>query len=129
MLTIREAEEILKKEYHIDNFTYVVNDILLPDFVPDKHEVLFNNSIFNKVTLLGASQKCEVNIYEVILNEGAQNRRVTITQEMFRILRGQGINNALVAFSNADRQNYRLSLLTSKYEFEGDKVVKVLELI
>ena len=126
MLTIREAEEILKKEYHIDNFTYVVNDILLPDFVPDKHEVLFNNSIFNKVTLLGASQKCEVNIYEVILNEGAQNRRVTITQEMFRILRGQGINNALVAFSNADRQNYRLSLLTSKYEFEGDKVVKVL---
>ncbi len=126
MLTIREAEEILKKEYHIDNFTYVVNDILLPDFVSDKHEVQCNNGIFNKVTLLGASEKCEVNVYEVILNEGTQNRRVTITQEMFRILRGQGINNALVAFSNSDRQNYRLSLLTSKYEFEGDKIVKVL---
>lgn len=126
MLTIREAEEILKKEYHIDNFTYVVKDILLPDFISDKHEVQFNNSIFNKVTLLGVSQKCEVNVYEVILNEGTQNRRVTITQEMFRILRGQGINNALVAFSNADKQNYRLSLLTSKYEFDGDKVVKVL---
>lgn len=126
MLTIREAEEILKKEYHIDNFTHVVKDILLPDFVSDKHEVQINNSIFNKVTLLGASKKCEVNVYEVILNEGTQNRRVTITQEMFRILRGQGINNALVAFSNADRQNYRLSLLTSKYEFDGDKVVKVL---
>lgn len=83
MLTIREAEEILKKEYHIDNFTYVVNDILLPDFVPDKHEVLFNNSIFNKVTLLGASQKCEVNIYEVILNEGAQNRRVKLIDFIF----------------------------------------------
>ena len=126
MLTIREAEEILKKEYHIDNFTYVVKDILLPDFVSDKHEVHFKNNIFNKVTLLGISQKCELSVYEVILNEGTQNRRVTITQEMFRILRGQGINNALVAFSNADRQNYRLSLLTSKYEFDGDKVVKVL---
>lgn len=126
MLTIREAEEILKEEYHIENFTYIINDILLPDFVPDKHEVQFNNSIFNKVTLLGTSKKCEVNVYEVILNEGTQNRRVTITQEMFRILRGQGINNALVAFSNADRQNYRLSLLTSKYEFNGEKVVKVL---
>lgn len=126
MLTYREAEEILKKEYHIDNFTYVVNDILLPDFVPDKHEVQFNNNIFSKVTLLGASRKCDVSVYEVILNEGTQNRRVTITQEMFRILRGQGVNNALVAFSNADKQNYRLSLLTSKYEFDGDKVVKVL---
>lgn len=126
MLTIREAEETLKKEYHVDNFTYVVKDILLPDFVPDKHEVQFSNSIFNKVTMLGVSQKCDVNVYEVVLNEGTQNRRVTITQEMFRILRGQGINNALVAFSNADRQNYRLSLLTSKYEFDGDKVVKVL---
>ncbi len=126
MLTFREAEEILKKEYHIDNFTYVVEDILLSDFVPDKHEVQFNNSIFSKVTLLGASQKCDVSVYEVILNDGAQNRRVAITQEMFRILRGQGINNALVSFANADMQNYRLSLLTSKYEFNGDKVVKVL---
>ncbi len=126
MITIKEAEEILKKEYHIDNFIYVVQDILLPDFVPDKHEVLFNNNIFNKVTLLGESKKCELNVYEVILNEGTQNRRVAITQEMFRILRGQGINNALVAFANADMKNYRLSLLTSKYEFDGDKVVKVL---
>ncbi len=126
MLTIKEAEEILKKEYHIDNFTYVVNDILLPDFVPDKHEVQFNNSIFAKVTFLGESKKCEISVYEVILNAGTQNRRVTITQEMFRILRSQGINNALVAFSNADRKNYRISLLTSKYEFDGDKIVKVL---
>lgn len=65
-------------------------------------------------------------VYEVILNEGAQNRRVTITQEMFRILRGLGVNNAIVAFSNADHRNYRFSLLTSKYEFDGEKVVKVL---
>ena len=87
MLTNKEAEEILKKEYHIDNFMYVVQDILLPDFIPDKHEVLFNNNIFDKVTLLGESKKCELNVYEVILNEGAQNRRVAITQEMFRMLR------------------------------------------
>ena len=126
MLTIKEAEEILKKEYHIDNFTYVVQDILLPDFVPNKHEVQFNNKIFNRVALLGESKQCKLNVYEVILNEGTQNRRVAITQEMFRILRGQGINNALVAFANADMKNYRLSLLTSKYEFDGDKVVKIL---
>lgn len=126
MISIRDAEEILKKEYHIDNFKYVIKELLLPDFAKDEHEVYFNNNLFESVTQLGTSEKCDVTIYEVILKEGAQNRRVTITQEMFRILRGQGINNAIVAFANADYKNYRLSLLTSKYEFEGDKIVKIL---
>ena len=126
MITIKEAEEILKKEYHVDNFLYVVDELLLPDFRADKHDVDFKNTIFTSVQQLGYSDKCDVNVYEVILNEGAQNRRVTITQEMFRILRGLGVNNAMVAFSNADCRNYRFSLLTSKYEFDGEKVVKVL---
>lgn len=126
MITIKDAEEILKKEYHIDNFLYLVNDILLPDFKSDKHDVVFRNSIFESVTQLGSSAACDVTIYEVILKSGVEKRRVTITQEMFRILRGQGVNNAVVAFANADRNNYRISLLTSKYEFSGDKIVKVI---
>ena len=126
MITIKEAEEILKKEYHIDNFLYVVNDMLLPDFVSDRHDVEFKNNIFESVNQLGYSDKCEVTIFEVILKAGSHNRRVTITQEMFKILRGLGINNAIVAFANADKLNYRFSLLTSKYEFDGEKVVKVL---
>lgn len=126
MITIKEAEEILKKEYHVDNFLYVVDNLLLPDFKADKHEVFFQNAIFASVSQLGYSEKCEVSVFEVLLKEGAQNRRVAITQEMFRILRGLGVNNAIVAFSNADYRNYRFSLLTSKYEFDGDKIVKVL---
>ena len=126
MITIKEAEEILKKEYHVDNFLYVVDDVLLPDFISDRHEVEFKNNIFESVNQLGYSDKCEVTVFEVILKKDAHNRRVTITQEMFRILRGLGINNAIVAFANADELNYRFSLLTSKYEFDGEKVVKVL---
>lgn len=126
MITIKDAEEILKKEYHIDNFLYLINDILLPDFKSDKHDVVFRNNIFEGVTQLGNSAVCDVTIYEVILKPGVEKRRVTITQEMFRILRGQGVNNAVVAFANADRNNYRISLLTSKYEFSGDKIVKVI---
>ena len=126
MITIFEAEEILKKEYHIDNFLFVVDELLLPDFVSDKHEVTFNNNNFKSVYQLGHSTACDLTVFEVILEEGAQNRRVAITQEMFRILRGLSINNALVAFANADNRNYRFSLLTSKYEFEGDKIVKIL---
>lgn len=126
MLTIKEAEEILKKEYHIDNFTYLMGDVLLPDYLEDKHEVSYNNQVFASVTMLGVSSSCEVTVFEVYLNEGTQNRRVAITQEMFRILRGLRINNAIVSFVNADKRNYRISLLTSKYEFDGDKIVKIL---
>ena len=126
MLTIKEAEEILKKEYHIDNFTYLMSDVLLPDFAEDRHEVAYNNQVFSSVNMLGSSNKCDITVFEVILNEGVQNRRVAITQEMFRILRGLRINNAVVAFVNEDRCNYRISLLTSKYEFDGDKIIKIL---
>ena len=126
MITIKEAEEILKKEYHLDNFEYLISNILLPDYSRDQHEVPFNNSLFSSVIMLGESKVCEVTVFEVRVNEGFQNRRVGITQEMFRILRGLHINNALVSFVNADERNYRISLLTSKYEFDGDKIVKVL---
>lgn len=125
MITIKEAEEMLKKEYHIDNFGYLVGEIL-PDYSEDKHAVAFDNSLFTSVTMIGESKKCEVTVFEVVISEGCQNRRVAITQEMFRILRGLHINNAMVAFANSDKLNYRISLLTSKYEFDGDKIVKVL---
>ena len=126
MITIKEAEEILKKEYHIDNFGYLVGELLLPDYFEDKHDVNFDNSLFSSVMMLGESKQCEVTVFEVIINEGCQNRRVGITQKMFHILRGLHINNALVAFVNADKNNYRISLLTSKYEFDGDKIVRVI---
>ena len=125
MITLDEAREILAKEYHIDNFTYLVKDLLLPDYKGDKHEIRFSNSIFTSVTQLGYSDACNLSVFEVELAEGSQNRRVAITQEMFKILRGLHTNNALVAFANADKRNYRISLLTSKYEFDGDKIVKV----
>lgn len=126
MVTIKEAEEILKKDYHIDNFQFLLEEILLPDYSKDKHDVPFNNQIFSSCTYLGESRNCEVAVFEVFVNEGCQNRRVGITQEMFRILRGLHINNALVAFANADNKNYRISLLTSRYEFDGDKIVKII---
>lgn len=126
MITLDEAREILAQEYHIENFAFLMKDVLLPDFKADKHEVAFRNDIFSSVMMLGASDACEVNVFEVKLVDGVHNRRVAITQEMFRILRGLRINNALVAFANADGKNYRISLLTSKYEYDGEKVVRVL---
>ena len=66
MITINEAEEILKHEYHIDNYLFMVKELILPDFVSDTHEVVFNNNIFESVTQLGYSSKCEVSVFEVL---------------------------------------------------------------
>ena len=126
MITIKEAEEILKKEYHQDNYSYLIRDILLDDFIKDEHNVVFNNQLFNSVKQLGYSNSCELTVFEVYLNEGCQNRRVMITQEMFKILRGLRIDNAIVSFVNRDMENYRISLLTSKYEYDGEKIIKVI---
>ena len=53
MISNKDAEEILKHEYHLDNFTYLVKELLLPDFTSSKHDVHFNNEIFQSVTQLG----------------------------------------------------------------------------
>ena len=126
MISIKDAEEILKHEYHLDNFNYLVKDILLPDFTNSKHDVNYNNGIFQSVKQIGDSSACNLSVFEVYLTEDSKNRRVAITQEMFKILRSFRIDNALVAFVNPDERNYRISLLTSKYEYDGDKVVRVL---
>lgn len=126
MISNKDAEEILKHEYHLDNFTYLVKELLLPDFTSSKHDVHFNNEIFQSVTQLGESSVCDLTVFEVYLNEGTQNKRVTITQEMFKILRSLRIDNAIVSFVNQDKNNYRISLLTSKYEYDGDKIVRIL---
>ena len=126
MLTINEAEEILKKEYYSENFLFLVKEVLLPDFIKDEHNVIFTNNLFKSVKTVGYSTQTEVTIFEVYLNEKVQNRRVAITQEMFKILRGLRIDNALVSFVNSDFKNYRISLLTSKYEYDGSTIVKVL---
>ena len=126
MITINEAEEILKKEYCRDNFIFLLKDVLIPDFVFDLHSLSLTSSLFEKAVSLGSSKILGVDFYEVILKHGFENRRVQITQEMFKILRNMRVNNAIVAFVNNNGENYRLSLLTSKYEYENDKVVKVL---
>ena len=120
------VDDILKKDYSREKFLFIARDSLLPDYMQDEHVVVFNNSVFDKVIQLGFSKQCELTVFEVILNPDTHNRRVAITQEMFRILKDHRINNALVSFSNFNGKNYRISLLTSKHEFKDNKIEKII---
>ena len=126
MITINEAEEILKKEYHRDNYLYLISQVLIPSFKADSHEVSCNTNLFESTQVLGFSEELDVYIFEVHLKHFAQNRRVAITQEMFRILRSLRVNNAMVSFVNSDGRNYRISLLTSRYEYNGEKIIRTI---
>jgi len=126
MISIKEAEEILKKEYVRDNYYFILDELLLPDFKHDEHNVPFSGSCFKNVLFCGYSNKCDLSVFEVILTDEYINKRVYITQEMFKILRKLNINNAIVSFANPDNNNYRISLLTSKYEIANGKIVKIL---
>lgn len=126
MISIKEAEEVLKKEYVRDNYIYLVKEILLPDYRADLHSVVYTSKVFSSVVFLGSSELCDVSVFEVELAPNVQNRRVGITQEMFKILRELRISNAIISFVNSDYRNYRLSLLTSKYEIEDGRIIKIL---
>ena len=67
MITLDEAKEILANEYHIDNFTYLIKELLLPDFVGEKHDVSFSSEIFTTVKQLGDSVACNLSVFEVVL--------------------------------------------------------------
>ena len=125
MISINDAEEILKKEYHQDNYIFLLDEVLLPDFKKEKHPVTISSKSFDSVEELGNSSICDISVFEIHLAKGFEGKRVIITQEAFRILRSLRINNAIISFVNHSGMNYRISLLTSKYEYDGEKIVKV----
>ena len=71
MISISDAEEILKKEYHIDNFKYLLENILLPDFCADEHDVDISSPLFKETKQLGFSSQCDLTVFEVYLNKNS----------------------------------------------------------
>lgn len=113
----------LKNSYNRVDFINYLNDTLLPDFKLEERVIeLDNNSIFTRMNHLGTSKDGEVAIFEAVCSAKDSGKRITITQNAFRVLRQHGISNALVAFTYGTKQ-WRLSLLTSKLEYKEGKIV------
>ncbi|MDR2267000.1 MAG: hypothetical protein LBE09_05395, partial [Christensenellaceae bacterium] len=116
-----DLKVLLDNDYRRSDYLYLIDEILFEDFDPDIYSVGVENShIFANVHELGRSKQCGLKVYEAVLKENAQNKRVGTVQEMFRIMHSILCQNAIVAFVNADRRNYRISLLTSKYVLDED---------
>ena len=113
----------LNKPYDKWSLIDYLEDILLPDFIYDERPIeLPENSCFLEMNYLGSSSATEISVLEAICDESASGRRITTTQNAFRILRQHGISNAIVAFTYGTDQ-WRLSLLTSTLEFVEGVIV------
>jgi len=113
----------LENAYNRSSFINYLNDTLLQDFSLDERDIgLDANSIFTSMKHLGTSDNCEISIFEVMCSEKDSGKRIATTQNAFRVLRQHGVSNALVAFSYGKEQ-WRLSLLTSKLEYTDGKLV------
>ena len=114
---------IIEQAYNKAGFLDYLQNTLFSDFTLDDHSVeLEDNSIFSEMNHIGISPVCNVAVFEAVCSEKDSKKRITITQNAFRVLRKHGISNAIIAFTYGTNQ-WRLSLLTSKLELKDGKVV------
>lgn len=114
---------ILNEPFNKELLNNFLKDFL-PDYQLDERSVRTpDKSILTEVTQLGVSRKAEVTVLEAECEETDTNKRITITQAAFKVLRDHGIRNAIIAFHDGADQ-WRLSLLTSTLEIKGGKVIK-----
>lgn len=114
---------ILDRPYSKDLFEAFLKDFL-PDYANDLRPVRTpDKSILTRVTQLGKSRDTNLTVFEAECEETDTNKRITITQAAFKILRDHGVRNAIIAFHYGTDQ-WRLSLLTSTLEIKNGKVVK-----
>lgn len=108
-------------KYDRNDFLRFLRNDFLKDFFDEKIEqTSINNKIFNKITKLWVCEKLNNLIVLEIEHNSKNDARITITKELFKLLKqydlnGETYKNALVIFINKESSQYRFSLLTTTY--------------
>lgn len=118
----------LQKAYSRTEFLDFLKNDFISDFSADIRPVrTHDKSLLKNVQKLGDSKSTSISIYEAVCEDSDHGKRVTITQDAFRVLRDTATRNALVIFYSEKSNNWRLSLLTSTFDLDskGKVVSKV----
>lgn len=107
----KEFQNFLKYEFLSDEFIIKDETITLENY---------NNKIQN-VTLIGQDPRFDLKIYEII-HESENDPRVTLSKETFRMMKNQGLSNALAIFKSQNSKEYRFSYLTIDVESEDGRL-------
>ena len=112
----------VSKEYNRENFSEFLTDFLPDDFERAEEETFFEYTNIEKGYKLGTSESLNLDVFE-FRTKGDHDPRVTLTKEVISCMKKYGFNqNVLAVFYSPKSHTWRLSLITSDYEFVNGKV-------
>lgn len=115
-----------KEKYSRDSYLeFFRNDFLPDDFAVENENISidFTPNHIEMVTLIGKVDSLELKIYEVKHNS-ENDPRVSLSKDVFRIMRDYSTKYALILFISDNSTNYRFSLATISFNIEDKKVTR-----
>lgn len=104
----------LNERYNREDFLNFLNNDFLSDFEKDVRPANSEGfSVITKATYLGKSKLLDLHIFELSYSESHANKRVTLAMDGFRIMKSTATFNALIIFNPANKNKWRLSLMTA----------------
>ena len=114
------------RPYNQSEFSEFLRNDLLPEDFRQKSEPIdlqVKTRYINSVTEIGVSEQIDTHVFEVE-HDSENDPRVSLSKEMFRIMRWQNIHQALAIFKSTTSENYRFSLVTIEFELTPNGVEK-----
>lgn len=116
-----------KDIYNRKNYLKFFQERFLPDdFSIENENITFSFTPYHikKVSFIGKVESLDdLRIYEVH-HTSENDPRVSLSKDIFRIMRDYSVRNALILFVSDNSDNYRFSLATINFSLEDKKVKK-----
>lgn len=115
----------VEQNYSRENFNNFLFNFLPDDFEPKQTETSFDFKYITNAFKLGSSNSLNLDVFE-FETKSKRDPRVTLTREVVSCMKKYGYKqNALVVFYSKHSPQWRLSLITTDYEAENEKVKSV----
>lgn len=107
----------LNEKYNQEDFLDFLSNDFLSDFEKDVRPANSESlTVIAKATYLGKSKSLDLHIFEFSYSESHANKRVALAMDGFRIMKSTATFNALIIFNPANKNKWRLSLMTASPE-------------
>lgn len=115
-----------KNPYKNEEYIKFFQEKFLPDDFSIEDENIsidFTANHIKEVTLIGKVDSLDLKVYEV-KHKSENDPRVSLSKDIFRVMRDYSVRNALILFVSDNSDNYRFSLATISFSVEDKKVKK-----
>ena len=118
------------EKYNHDAFVRFLQGFLPDSFEPMDHNPIFYNNfsridgISGNSCVLGRCQELDLEVYEMLYTTST-DPRVSLTNDVVNYMKFvSSFSNALVVFHSEQSQHWRLSLITTSYEFNNGEITR-----